>query len=168
MRRRLAAAVAGAIALSAAAVCVAAPAAPPVLKMPGRADQPVTPESLLGRDERDVRLEDVDGNVTIYHGLPLLEVLEKGGLDVRTMAGERKSAAAVVLVTARDGYTVAFSVGELRANRSNPKVFLVSEITGDPLPENEGPVRLIVYADLARSPYALATIELKFLSQNKK
>jgi hypothetical protein len=166
MRLPLAAAVAGAIALAAAAL--AAPAAPPVLKMPGRADQPVAPESLLGADERDVRMEDVEGNVTIYHGQPLLAVLEKAGLDVRTMAGERKSAAAVAIVKARDGYTVAFSIGELRNNRSNPKVFLVSETTIDPLPENEGPVRLIVYGDSVRSSYALATIELKYLAENKK
>ena len=167
MRRPLAAAVAGAIALSAAALG-AAPAAPPVLKMPGRAEQTIAPESLLGANERDVRLEDVQGNVVIYHGQPLLEVLEKGGLDVKTMAGERKSAAAVVVVKARDGYTVAFSVGELRNNRSNPKVFLVSEAGMDPLPENEGPVRLIVYGDPVRSSYALATIELKLLSEDKK
>ena len=114
-----------------------------------------------------MRLEDVDGNVTIYHGLPLLEVLEKGGLDLKTMAGQRKSAAAVVVVTARDGYTVAFSVGELAANRSNPKVFLVSEVTVDPLPENEGPVRLIVYGDPVRSSYGLATVELKDLGPRK-
>jgi len=168
MRLPLAAAVAGAIALSAAAVGAAAPAAPPVLKVPGRADQPIAPESLLGADERDVRMEDVQGNVTIYHGQPLLEVLEKGGLDVRTMAGERNSGSAVVLVKARGGYAVAFSVGELRNNRSNPKVFLVSEAGMDPLPENEGPVRLIVYGDPVRSSYALATIELKYLSEYKK
>jgi hypothetical protein len=168
MRRPLAAAVAGAIALSAAAVGFAAQAAPPVLKMPGRPDAPISRESLLGNDERDVRMEDVQGNVTIYHGQPLLEVLEKGGLEVKTMAGERKSAAAAVVVKARDGYTVAFSVGELRNARSNPKVFLVSEAGMDPLPENEGPVRLIVYGDPVRSSYALATIELRYLAENKK
>jgi hypothetical protein len=38
----------------------------------------------------------------------------------------------------------------------------------DPLPEKEGPVRLIVYGDPVRSAYALATIELKFLAEPKK
>jgi len=86
----------------------------------------------------------------------------------RTMAGERQSAAEVVLVRARDGYAVAFSVGELRANRANPRVFLVSETAMDPLPENEGPVRLIVLGDPVRSAYGLATIELKVLADNKR
>jgi len=141
--------------------------APPTLKMPGQTDRSLAPESLLGRGERDVRLEDVSGNVTVYHGMPLLEVLEKNGLDLKTMAGERKSAASVAIATARDGYTVVFSVGELRANRANPKVFLVSETSIEPLPENEGPIRLVVYGDAARSAYGLATIELRNLAPQK-
>jgi hypothetical protein len=154
--------------LLAAGYLFAVPAAPPVLKMPGKPDQPIAPGSLLGPNERDVRLEDTQGNVIVYHGMPLLDALERAGLDVKTMAGERQMAAAVVLAKARDGYTVAFSVGELRASRSNPRVFLVSETAMDPLPENEGPVRLVVYGDPVRSPYGLATIELRILAENKR
>jgi len=153
--------------LAAAPLAAAPPSPPPTLRMAGQPDRPVPPESLLGENERDVRLEDVDGNVTVYHGVPLLEVLEKNGLDLKTMAGERRSAADVVVVTARDGYTVVFSVGELKGGRANPKVFLVSERSMDPLPDKEGPVRLIVYGDTARSPYALATIEVRNLSARK-
>jgi len=152
--------------LAAAALRAAEP--PPVLRMPGAADRTLAPESLLGRDSRDVRLEDADGGVTIYHGTPLLAVLEKNGLDLRTMAGERKTAAEVVLATARDGYTAVFSVGELRMNRANPKVFLVAESGSGPLPDNEGPVRLIVYGDVVRSTYGLARIELRVLADNAK
>ncbi len=145
-----------------------AAAEPPVLRVPGAPDRPIAPASLLGRDSRDVRLEDTDGNVKVYHGVALLDVLEKGGLDLRTMAGQRKAAGEVVLAAARDGYTVVFSVGELWTNRSNPKVFLVAETSAGPLPENEGPVRLIVYGDVARSAYALARIELKVLAENTR
>lgn len=112
-----------------------------------------------------MRLEEAGGDVLIYHGMPLLEVLEKGGLDLRSMAGERKSAASVVLATARDGYAVVFSIGELRGSRANPKVFLVGETSAGPLPEKEGPVRLIVYGDPARSAYGLATVELRNLAK---
>jgi hypothetical protein len=163
-----AAATAGFVALAALFSAAAALAAPdaPMLKMPGQADRAIDPQSLLGKGSMDVRLEDVSGNVTVYHGTPLLEVLEKNGLDVRTMAGERKSAATVVLVRARDGYTVAFSVGELRNNRANPKVFLVAESANGPLPENEGPVRSVTYGDPVRSPYGLASVEVRMLSEN--
>jgi hypothetical protein len=141
---------------------------PPILRVPGAPDRPIDPSSLLGRNSRDVRLEDTEGNVKVYHGLPLLEVLEKGGLDLKTMAGQRKSAGEVVLAAARDGYTVVFSVGELWTNRANPKVFLVADTSAGPLPENEGPIRLIVYGDVARSAYALARIELKVLAENSR
>ena len=151
--------------LAAAALCAAQA---PVVRVPGAADRPLAPESLLGRDARDVRVEDANGGVTIYHGMPLLAVLEQSGLDLKTMAGQRKTAAEVVLATARDGYTVAFSVGELQMNRANPKVFLVAESGSGPLPENEGPVRLIVYGDVVRSAYGLARIELKVLADNAR
>jgi hypothetical protein len=141
---------------------------PPTLRMPGSADKQIDPASLLGQGEMDVRIENSGGDLIVYHGLPLLDVLERGGLDVRTMAGERKSGSAVVLATARSGYTVVFSVGELRANRSNPKVFLVAETSAGPLPEAEGPVRLIVYGDVVRSAYGLARIEVKNLAAEKK
>jgi len=158
----------GAVVCLAASLAASPAAAPPVFRMAGKPDKPVTPESLLGNDQRDVRVESTDGDVTIYHGLPLLEVLEKNGLDLKTMGGERESAAICGLASGRDGYTVVFSVGELRAARANPKVFLVSETAMDPLPENQGPVRLIVLGDVIRSAYGLATIELKALANNKK
>lgn len=167
MAHRLALAAAGAL-LAVSPAFSQSGFAPPTLRIPGQPDRKIEAASLLGRAARDVRLEDVDGNVTVYHGMPLLEVLEKGGLDLRSMAGERKSAASVVLATARDGYAVVFSVGELRASRANPKVFLVSEGSTGPLPENEGPVRLIVYGDPARSAYALATVELKNLANGTR
>ena len=143
-------------------------AAPPVLKMPGQAERAVTPESLTGRDARDVRVEEPSGDLVVYHGMALLDVLEKAGLDVKTMAGQRDTAATVVLATGRDGYTVVFSLGELRTARENPKVFLVSETASGPLPDDKGPVRLIVLGDRARSAYALAKIEVKALAENKK
>jgi hypothetical protein len=143
-----------------------AAAPPPSLKIPGSADRPVAPETLLGADRIDVRVEDAQGNVTVYHGLALLEVLEKSGVETKTMPGQRKLASAVVTATARDGYTVVFSAGELLMHRGDPRVFLVCETAAGPLPENEGPVRLIVYGDRGRSAYALARIELKFLAEN--
>ena len=95
-------------------------------------------------------------------------MLEKSGLYVPTMAVQRQYPPAVVLARARDGYTVVFSVGELRAGRANPRIFLVSETASGPLPENEGPVRLVVYGDPVPSAYGLASFELKLLAENKR
>ena len=82
------------------------------------------------------------------------------------MPSQRKLAPAIVVVTARDGYTVVFSLGELLKKRADPRVFLVAESASGPLPENEGPERLIVYGDRARSAYGLARIEVKLLAEN--
>jgi hypothetical protein len=150
--------------LASASLLAAAP--PPTLRMPGGPERPVTPESLLGAGHQDVRVEESGGDVTVFHGLSLLEVLEKNGLDARTMSGARRMVSAVVTATARDGYTVVFSVGELLMHRADPRVFLVAETAAGPLPEDRGSVRLIVYGDQTRSAYALAKIEMKILSDN--
>jgi hypothetical protein len=51
-------------------------------------------------------------------------------------------------------------------HRSDPRVFLVPESAAGPLPENEGPVRLVVHGDRVRSSYALADFELRHVAQN--
>jgi hypothetical protein len=149
--------------------CVAAWAsdpAPPMLRMPGAVDKTIDPAALAGRDRSDVRVEESQGDVTIYHGLPLLDVLERNGLESKTMAAQRKLATGVVLATARDGYTVVFSLGELLMHRGDPRVYLVSETAQGPLPESQGPVRLLVLGDRGRSPYALAKVEVRYLAEN--
>jgi hypothetical protein len=138
------------------------------LRTPGSADRAIDPASLLGKTQSDVRVEDLQGNLTIFHGLPLIEVLEKNGLETKTMASQRKLAPGVVLVTTRDGYTVVFSIGELLMHRGDPRVFLVAETAQGPLPPSEGPVRMVVLGDRPRSPYALARVEVRYLGDNEK
>src|SRR6266542_2712549 len=134
-------------------------AEPPVLRVPGAADRAVSPASLVGRGRMDLRVETGVGDAAVYHGLPLLEVIENAGVETKTMAGQRKTAPAIVVAVSRDGYTVAFSLGELLMHRSDPRVFLVSESAA-------GPVRLIVLGDRARSAYGLRTVELRYVAQN--
>ena len=139
---------------------------PPELRIPGKAARAITPASVLGAGRMDVVMDLADADAVVYHGMPLLEVLEKGGIETRTMAGQRRAAPAIVVAVARDGYTTVFSVGELIMNRSDPRVFLVSETAAGPLPENEGPVRLIVRGDRVRSAYALKSIDVRYVGQN--
>jgi len=155
-----------AVALLLLAMPARAASPPPTLRIPSLPDRTVAPESLLGADRSDARLEDTEGNVTVYHGLPLLAVLEKGGLETKSMPSQRKLAPGIVVVKARDGYTVVFSMGELLMHRSDPRAYLVSETAEGPLSERDGPVRLIVYGDRSRSAYGLALIEVRYLSEN--
>jgi len=50
----------------------------------------------------------------------------------------------VVVVRARDGYTASFSLVELTPEAGEKKVWLALDVDGKPLPENEGPVRLLI------------------------
>jgi DMSO/TMAO reductase YedYZ molybdopterin-dependent catalytic subunit len=50
----------------------------------------------------------------------------------------------VIVLRARDGYTVAFSLAELSPDLGNRPVWIALDTDGKPLPENEAPVRLLV------------------------
>lgn len=52
-----------------------------------------------------------------------------------------------VEVVARDGYRVTFSLGELDPGLGNREVFLVDRCDGQPLPDETGPLRLVVPED---------------------
>jgi hypothetical protein len=153
--------------LLATAAALAAEASAPTLVLPGGKESPVTPQALLAAGAVDVRVEEGNG-VTVYRGRPLLEVLEKAGLDTEGMPNQRALASAIVVATGRDGYAAVFSVGELVMHRSDPKVYLVAATAGGPLPEKQGPVRLIVVGQRARSAYALAKLEVRSASNSAK
>jgi hypothetical protein len=83
------------------------------------------------------------------------------------MPAERKLAPAIVLVTGRDGYAVVFSLAELTHAGAEPRVFLAAETAAGPLPTEQGPVRLVVPGERARSAFGLARIEVRYLAENK-
>ena len=140
---------------------------PLVLRIPGFADSIVTVESLRKAGTRELTLSSEQGEPATYKGVPLLDVLEAGGLELKGMGAERRLAPAVVVASGRDSYAVAFSIGELAMHRSDPCVFLTGETTGGALPPDQGPIRLVVTGQRARSAFALAKIEVRFLAENK-
>ena len=151
-------------------VCASALAvepASPVLSVPGSPEKRITPQLLLGHDGREVKLENERGEATTYRGVPLLEVVEKNGLEAQGMGAERRLAPAIVVVSARDGYTVAFSVGELLMHRADPRVYLSAERAQGPLPAEQGPVRLVVIGQRSRSAYGLSRIEIRLLAEDR-
>lgn len=72
----------------------------------------------------------------------------------------------VVLAIARDGYRVALSLAETDAGVTPRKVIIADKADGQPIPETEGPFRLVVEGDLkpARSARMLAALEVRKLN----
>jgi len=52
-----------------------------------------------------------------------------------------------VIAEATDGYRVVFSLAELDPQFGNTAVLVANEIDGHPLPEHDGPLRLVVPGD---------------------
>jgi len=151
----------------AAALAAAADSKSVLLRMPGSPDSAVSAESLQKAGPREVPVETEDGGKVVYKAVPLLDVLESAGLATQGMPAGRKLAAAIVVATARDGYTAVFSLGELLAGRAEPHVFLSAATTSGALAEEQGPVRLVVTGERSRSVFGLSRIEVRLVAENK-
>jgi DMSO/TMAO reductase YedYZ molybdopterin-dependent catalytic subunit len=91
-----------------------------------------------------VTAKEHDSTVT-YEGVALTEVLQKAGIPLgKGMHG--KALATYVLVTARDGYRVVFALPELDPDFTDAsrQIILADTADGKPLPEKQGPVRIVV------------------------
>ncbi len=85
------------------------------------------------------------GIAVTYEGVALAEILQKAGAPLgKQMHG--KALASYVLVTARDGYRVVFALPELDPDFTDaaPQIILADTADGKPLPEKQGPVRVVV------------------------
>lgn len=83
-----------------------------------------------------------DKKTSTYEGVPLLDLLQQAGVP----AGENlrgKALATTIIITANDGYQVAFSIAELDASIGNHQVIVADREDGKPLPPNVGPLRLV-------------------------
>ena len=87
-----------------------------------------------------------DGKAHDFEGVAVAELLKRAefpqGEAVRGGVLSR-----YILVTARDGYRVLFSLPELDPAFSDGRVLLADRIDGQPLPPPDGPLRLIVPND---------------------
>ena len=123
----------------------------------GRVDRPLvlTRTQLLALPRREyveTRNLAQDGrNTTLtqrYQGLALRELLERAGLA----PDRREIRRAIVLVTARDGYQVSFSWGELFNSRLGDGVILVLRQGDDELLDSDGLPGLRSLQDLRPGP----------------
>jgi len=75
-----------------------------------------------------------------------MEILKKAGVAFgKEMRG--RALAGYLLVEARDGYEVVFSLGELDPELAGTRVIVADRHDGRPLAAQQGPIRLVVASD---------------------
>ena len=135
------------------------------LKLVVSGDVP-TPLTLNAHDfaampREKVEMPDPDGGKTTYEGVPLQEILKKAGIPFgRQMRG--KDLAGYVLASAKDGYEIVFSLGELDPDLGGVRAIVADMRDGKPLFQYQGPARLVVPGDKAgaRSVRMLEKLEV--------
>jgi hypothetical protein len=86
------------------------------------------------------------GSAAPFEGVLLADVLA----NVDVPAGEKmhgKSMSMYLLVEAADGYRAVFALQELDPAFTDRKIYLADKRDGKPLPEKEGPFRIVVPDD---------------------
>jgi hypothetical protein len=82
----------------------------------------------------------------VYRGVLLGDILKRAGAPTGSNL-RGKALTTYVLVEAADGYQVVFSLGELDATVTDRQIVVADLSDGKPLPETEGPFRLVIPED---------------------
>jgi DMSO/TMAO reductase YedYZ molybdopterin-dependent catalytic subunit len=138
------------------------PPAPTTLSITGDLPSPLTlkADDLAKLPRQTVAVTDSDGSKINYEGVLLRDILKQAGAPLgKDLRG--KALASYVLAKARDGYTVAFTLGELDQAFGNESVLIADKRDGKPLFGYQGPLRLVCPNDKAgaRSVRMLETLE---------
>lgn len=126
------------------------------------ADLKAFPAEQIGSVTTTRRVDDRDTSSTL-RGVRLTAVLERAGLAA---GGPNDWKHAVVLATASDGYSVAFSWPELFNTEVGSGVLVVFERDGQPLGDREGRIALVSRRDLRGGPRSvrwLARLDVQVL-----
>jgi DMSO/TMAO reductase YedYZ molybdopterin-dependent catalytic subunit len=144
--------------------------APPaaVLAVQGDIPSPVslTADDLAKMPRQTASVPAPDGSKIVYEGVTLLAVLQKAGAPFgKQLRG--KVLSTYVLAKAMDGYQVMFTLGELDPDFGNEAILLADKRDGKPLPDKQGPLRLVCPNDKegARSVRMLQTLEVVRLAK---
>lgn len=106
----------------------------------------------------------IHGTPHVFEGVPLTVLLQRIGAPAgEALHGE--ALASVVVVRARDAYTVALALAETDASMRKDPIILADRMDGAAIPDAEGPYRLVAVADLrpARSAKMVESLEIKSL-----
>lgn len=140
-------------ALLVAAACLVAPlTAEPALRLhDGTAWKEIDAEAWAKLPRVEITAKARDGADRKFSGVALAEILKLLGAPAgrETLRGPEMNR--VVLLTATDGYQVAFSLAELDESFRKQNVILADQADGQPLDETDGPRMIILPDDLRHS-----------------
>jgi DMSO/TMAO reductase YedYZ molybdopterin-dependent catalytic subunit len=93
--------------------------------------------------QTNVVRKDRDGNDHTYTGVILADILQKAGATMgKDLKGENLTK--FISVNASDGYQVVFALAELDKDFTDKAIILATTMDGKPLPQGDGPFRIIV------------------------
>jgi hypothetical protein len=106
---------------------------------------------------------DDHGTPAKFEGVPLSAVLTMAGIQFGdSLRGPRLTE--VVLVTAADGYKVAFALAEADPAFATREIILADKRDGKPLDTKEGPFRVVAPGDKRPARWIRQVIELKVVA----
>jgi DMSO/TMAO reductase YedYZ molybdopterin-dependent catalytic subunit len=141
----------------------AAPAGTGTLAIAGDVAKPLTltPAELRALPRTTVKVTDEDGRTVTYEGVLVGELLQRAGVPVgKELRGN--ALATYMVASAKDGYQVVFSIGELDPVFSTSEIIIADTVDGKPLFDFQGPLRLVAPKDKrgARSVRMLERMEI--------
>jgi DMSO/TMAO reductase YedYZ molybdopterin-dependent catalytic subunit len=144
------------------AMAAGAQEAPPAVQITGAVKQPLTltVDDLAKMPQASVKMSS-NGLETTYEGVWLHEILKRAGVPSGS-ALRGKALTTYLLVEARDGYQVLFSLAEIDPAFTENQVLLADKADGKPLVGSQGPFRLVAVKDKpgARSVRMVSKIEV--------
>ena len=106
----------------------------------------LTPADLKAMPRSPMNATDERGRTAAYDGVLLSEVLRRAGVsNGESLKG--KALSTYVLISARDAYQVVFSLAEIDPAVTDSSILLADTMDGHPIPEAQGPLRIIVPHD---------------------
>ena len=102
-----------------------------------------------------------DGSIIVYEGVSLFDILQKAGVPSGSKL-RGKALTTYVVAMAKDGYQVAFTLGEIDPQFGDETIVVADTRDGKPLPDQQGPFRLVCPNDKegARSVRMLETLRV--------
>ena len=126
----------------------------------------LTKEGFASYKSVNHKVKDRDGKEHEFKGVALIEILEKAGVTTGSkLRGENLTK--FVLIEAADGYEVVYALPEIDPEFTDQIIILATEKDGQPLPNGEGPFRIITPNDKKQARWIREVRSIKIMFAKK-